>query len=266
MQSGHLDLHWEVVVHAAPKLFDRARQIGRLACVARGFQRCLSGGGKLRVGIIETSCIQSLLEGLVRVAVSEMEVLRVDFSGESRQFLSRQEIERALRHLSDCLHSASSLRVLSVRMASFDAAMERLRLSSTAWETLIHGLSAVARHQRLQSLELTSFAIKEGGRQLRRARSAPEREPGSGEVAGKPSKSFTEALSQISSLEELCLTSDAIFPPTAQLLAQALPQLKQLVKVDLTRNHISKQAMESIRQALPDKVELRGNKQQTVCC
>eukprot|EP00441_Pelagodinium_beii_P025361 CAMPEP_0197661020 /NCGR_PEP_ID=MMETSP1338-20131121/51200_1 /TAXON_ID=43686 ORGANISM="Pelagodinium beii, Strain RCC1491" /NCGR_SAMPLE_ID=MMETSP1338 /ASSEMBLY_ACC=CAM_ASM_000754 /LENGTH=146 /DNA_ID=CAMNT_0043238487 /DNA_START=357 /DNA_END=797 /DNA_ORIENTATION=- len=146
--------------------------------------------------------------------------------------------------------------------------MERLRMSSAAWEALVHGLAAVARHQRLKSLELTSFAIKEqGGRQLRRAHSAPEREPGAGEAAGKPAKqSFTEALSQISSLEELSLTSDEIFPPTAQRLAQVLPQLKQLVKVDLSRNHISKQAMENLRQALPQQVELRGDQQQTVCC
>lgn len=277
--SGCLELQWEVAIDAALKLTDRARPIGRLACVSRGFRVCLSGRGsqcnKLKVPSIETSCIESLIEGLRRVSLPDLEVLRVDFSAERPKRLHRAHVERAMRTLSDCLSSAASLRVLSVRMACFDASMDRIRLSSTCWEAFLRGLSALARHGRLQSLELTSFTIKEhreqGGRQLRRAHSAPESEDagaGSAAVAAMSASAkllLSDVLAQMSSLQELACTSDEIFPSTAQLLVQAVHRHKQLKKIDLSRNHISKQVMDAARAALPSEVQLHG-KQQTVCC
>eukprot|EP00440_Ansanella_granifera_P064903 gb/GFBE01070373.1/.p1 GENE.gb/GFBE01070373.1/~~gb/GFBE01070373.1/.p1 ORF type:complete len:305 (+),score=51.66 gb/GFBE01070373.1/:1-915(+) len=276
--SGNLQLHWEVVTYAAVRLLETARPIGRLACVSRGFRSCLSGGQKLRVPAIETNRLSSLIEGLARVSMQDLEVLRIDLAAEHRDCLSRQDIERAVRQLSGNLHMARSLRVLSIRMASFDSAMERLRLSCDTWEVLIHGLAALAQHGRLRSLELSSFSIKEkGGRQLRRAISAPEPAIGSGEAAmaafsgGAASSdgaklTLSDVLLRMVVLEDLSLTSDGIYPPTAQQLSQVLPQLRHLKKVDLTRNHISKQVMDTVRAALPAEVKLQGDSQQTVCC
>lgn len=262
-----LELHWELLTFDLPDLFDRAQQIGRLAFVSRGLLAGLRGPGKLRVRYMKTNNIQSLVEGLCSIQLSDLESLRIDFSAGNRAQLCRQELERAIRYISDCLVHTSSLRVLSVRLACFDASMERLRLSAAAWEAFVSGLSSVAKHQRLTSLELTSFAIKaqSEGRTLRRALSAPER-PTAGTIPvshGGFTTTFLEALSQITTLEELVLTSDEIFAPTAQLFPQVFSRLPHLKKVDLTRNYISRQVMQVVRESLPPKAELHGDNKQT---
>lgn len=273
--SGCLELPLEVVAQSAAKLFDCARPIGRLACASSAFQCCLAGGTrrKLKVGVMQTSCIQSLMESLSRVDLSKLVELRIDFSAGSREWRTRQDIERAVRHLSSCLGEASSLQKLSIRMAAFDNSMERLRLSADVWSGLLHGLSSLASHGKLRSLALSSFAIKEhSGRQLRRAVSSPEPETGDHEISrcvakrSLKSPSFAEVISRGLLLEELTLTSNEIYSPTAQSLAQIFRQLAQLKIVDLSRNHISQEVMHAVREALPEKAELRGERNQTVCC
>eukprot|EP00442_Polarella_glacialis_P047394 CAMPEP_0115073730 /NCGR_PEP_ID=MMETSP0227-20121206/14946_1 /TAXON_ID=89957 /ORGANISM="Polarella glacialis, Strain CCMP 1383" /LENGTH=346 /DNA_ID=CAMNT_0002460617 /DNA_START=69 /DNA_END=1106 /DNA_ORIENTATION=- len=276
--GSYLELHWEIFAGAAPQLLDRAQPVGRLACASRGFCDSLSAGRhhKLRVGSVQTSCIQSLIEGLSRISLEELEVLRFDPSSGPLERIWKQDIERALRLLSDCLGRASSLKTLSVRLPSFDAALERLRLSSAAWEALLRGLSALSTHQRLRSLELTSFVIKtQEGRQLRRASSEPAAGAGTASAAatathsttgGPPALTIMDVLKQMSTLEELYLTSDEIFVPTAQLFPQVFSELSQLKKVDLTRNHISKEVMQVVRDALPAKAELHGDDQQQCGC
>lgn len=272
---GCLETHLEVALHSVEKMFDRARPIGQLACVARTFQYFLSGGNrrKLKVGEMQTGCIESLTEGLWRVNLSELRVLSVDFSAAGYEWRSRQDIEHAVRHLSSCLREASALQALSIRMATFDNSMERLRLSAEAWSCLVSGLSALAGFGKLKVLELCSFAIKEHtGRQLRRAASSPEPESGESRAARPQhlltavSPSFIQVLSRMLMLEKLSLTSGEIYPPTACLLSQSFAKLERLKMVDLSRNHLSQDTMSAVREALPPKAELRGVQSQTVCC
>jgi len=273
--SGCLEPHWEVALHSSAKLFNRARPIGRLACAARAFQYFLSGGKhrKLKVHEIQTGCVQSLTEGLWRVNLSELRMLSIDFAAAGHEWRTRQDIERAVRTLSSSLREASSLQVLSVRMAAFDNSMERLRLSAETWGCLVSGLFALAGFGKLKALELTSFTIKEHtGRQLRRAVSSPESESGGNQAAmmGRSltavSPTFTQAISRMSMLDTLTLTSDEIYPSTACLLSQSLSKLVHLKMVDLSRNHISQEAMDAVRETLPAKAKLRGVQNQTVFC
>eukprot|EP00930_Biecheleria_cincta_P030648 TRINITY_DN21222_c0_g1_i1.p1 TRINITY_DN21222_c0_g1~~TRINITY_DN21222_c0_g1_i1.p1 ORF type:complete len:307 (-),score=54.09 TRINITY_DN21222_c0_g1_i1:188-1051(-) len=273
--SGCLEPHWEVAIHSAAELFNSARPIGRLACVARAFQYFLSGGKhrKLKVGEMHTGCIQSLSEGLRRVNLSELRSLSIDLSAAGHEWRTRQDIERAVRNLSCSLREASSLQALSVRMAAFDNSMERLRLSADTWGCLVNGLFALAGFGKLKALELSSFTIKEQtGRQLRRAVSSPESESSENQAAmmGRSltaaSPSFTQVISRMSMLDTLTLTSDEIYPSTACLLSQSLAKLVHLKTVDLSRNHITQEAMNAVHEALPATTELRGVQNQTVFC
>jgi len=266
----------EVVALSAVNLFDRARPIGRLACTSRAFQCCLAGGRqrKLKVGIVQTSCIQSLIESLSRIDLSNLVDLRIDFSAGSSEWRTRQDIERAVRHLSSVLGEASSLQKLSIRMAAFDNSMERLRLSAGVWGGLLHGLSLLVSHGKLRALELSSFSIKEhSGRQLRRAVSSPDPDTGEYDISrvskrtlSTASPSIVDVLSRSMWLEELTLTSNDMYSPTAQSLSSIFSQLVQLKFVDLSRNHISQDVMHAVRETLPEKAELRGLQSQTVCC
>jgi len=274
--SGCLELPLEVVAHSAANLFDRARPIGRLACTSRAFQCCLAGGRqqKLKVGVVQTSCIQSLTESLSRIDLSKLVDLRIDFSAGSSEWRTRHDIERAVRHISSVLGEATSLQKLSIRMAAFDNSMERLRLSADVWGGLLHGLSSLVSHGNLRALELSSFSIKEHyGRQLRRAISSPDPDTGEYDIScvpkrnlSTPSPSIVDVLSRGMWLEELTLTSNEIYSPTAQSLTRIFSQLFQLKFVDLSRNHISQEVMHAVREALPEKAELRGLQSQTLCC
>uniref|UniRef100_A0A7S4VLQ6 F-box domain-containing protein n=1 Tax=Alexandrium monilatum TaxID=311494 RepID=A0A7S4VLQ6_9DINO len=273
-----MEMPAELLAAALPHLFDRARPVARLACAAPCFAAALSDmGGRLRVGSVITCRLGSLVDGLARLSTRHLEILRVDLSAESRERLCSREIELAVKQLSQVLSQTAALRVLAVRLASFDVSMGRLRLSSEAWEALTLGLGALARHRRLRSLELSSIAIKpsratravrgsapeEPRRQLRRAASSPaEACAGTGAGAGG-SLTFLQALERLSELEELVLTYDEIFGSTARLLPSVFRALERLKRVDLAMNHISKEEMQAVRRATPSGIQLCGEDQQT---
>jgi len=229
--------------------------------------------------------LQTAAEAIARLSLLDLEVFRIDLSTESRANICCKEIERVIRQLGEALVRARALRVLAVRLASFDVSMERLRLSRDAWEALIRGLNALSRHQRLQTLELSSITIKasratqavslhpekaEGlavaPRQLRRAASSPTRGAGAAAAASALSRgkiTFLEVLERLTKLEELVLTYDEIFKDTAQLLPPVFNNMAHLKRVDLTRNHIPKQVMQSVRAAMCEKIQLCGDESQT---
>lgn len=141
--------------------FGNAQPIGRLAASSRSMNMDLKdSSGCLCVLAITTCRLNCALEGLERCSLAILEVFNLDLSGENREQLARQEIDLAIRLLGNCLGRTPMLQVLSVRLASFDMSMERLRLSPLAWEALIRGLGELSRHGRLRSLQLSSIAIK----------------------------------------------------------------------------------------------------------
>lgn len=294
---------WELVGEIV-RFLDRARPVGHLAAACRetsqGLRRgCRErAGGRLRVGTVTVSNLEVLSAALARAHLAELEILHVDLSSGSSERKSRVEIEQALQDLGRRLPSAKMLRMLSVRLASFDVTMERLRLGAETWEALICGLSGLAQHRRLSHLELSNLTIKASratqvvglsreGRALRRAASSPTRGSAGAGAASPPcattaasnrrcsnriggkeeepvNRSFLEALGQLTSLEELRLTHDEIFGSTAQLLARALQDLQQLRLLDLTRNHIDKQVMHELREAMPKELTIVGEDRQTL--
>mmetsp|Transcript_75326 Transcript_75326/g.189502 ORF Transcript_75326/g.189502 Transcript_75326/m.189502 type:complete len:364 (-) Transcript_75326:151-1242(-) len=197
-RGGLLACPPEILWEIAPRLLDSARPIGQLACASRGLAQSLCSTGRgssrgLRVGSISTCCLTALVEGLTHVNRSDLELLRLDLSAQGGGRCSRVEVERALWELSRFLPGAAALRKLSVRLASFDVTMERLRLGTEAWEALIRGLGGLAHFRKLQSLELSYVTMKASqathimgrtpqtgapGRQLRRAASSPTRGTG----------------------------------------------------------------------------------------
>mmetsp|Transcript_78860 Transcript_78860/g.219269 ORF Transcript_78860/g.219269 Transcript_78860/m.219269 type:complete len:309 (-) Transcript_78860:168-1094(-) len=279
--SGLVGLPRELLSFVVLRHMDRAAPVAQLACSARHFATELRDEkGRLRVGAMSIVHLQTVAEGLDKASLEELEVLRIDLSKESRAMLRLSDVESAVQSLGDRLGGATSLRVFMVRLAAFDDTMERLRLSRKTWEALIRGIASLAHYKQLQTLELSSIAIKAshathaisfheadtqrasgaastGTRQLRRAASSP--------ASPTPTRTLTflEALEGLSGLEELFLTYDEIFSNTAELLPPVFNKLERLRTVDLTRNHISKQAMQAVRAATPAKVELRGAGQQT---
>mmetsp|Transcript_24724 Transcript_24724/g.54622 ORF Transcript_24724/g.54622 Transcript_24724/m.54622 type:complete len:338 (+) Transcript_24724:25-1038(+) len=152
----------EVISLIARQMLDRAQPVARLANASRGLRAALTdGAGRLRVGSVVTSRLYCIGRAVARVSLTELEVLRIDLSAESRECLHRQEIERSICELSRSLEQASALRVLSVRLASFDVSMERVRLNREAWEALIRGIAALGDHKRITTLDLSAFSIKE---------------------------------------------------------------------------------------------------------
>lgn len=77
------------------------------------------------------------------------------------------------------------------------------------------------------------------------------------------SRSFLEALGQLTSLEEIRLTHNEIFGCIAQLLPEAFRDLQRLRLLDLTRNHIAKPAMQELRESMPKEMKLLGDDRQT---
>jgi hypothetical protein len=279
----------EVCLDSLAIFFGTAQPIGRLAaaspCLLEGLK---DSSGRLRVSAIVTGRLRSAIEGLQRANLHELRVFRLDLSGESRDLLSKQEIEQGIRQLGTSLSEASSLEVMAVRLASFDASMERLRLGMNAWEALIRCLGELACYKRLRSLELSSISIKtsratqdvnmiacsrdaivqessSAPRVLRRAATSPTRGAGAAAAAGSslPKLSFLDALARMSNLEELVLAYDEIFGNTAEMLPPVFHKMHRLKRVDLTRNYISKQVMEAVRAAMPKKVDLCGADLQT---
>jgi len=250
----------DVLIYMSVKLLQESRAIGRLASSSKELLADLSDeGGRLCVGSIRTFQVQSTMDSLNRASPTYLEVLRVDLSAENFCKLSPKGIEHAVATIAHHLPSATALCEFALRLATFDFAMQRLRLGSQVWEALVCGMGALAQHQRLRSLELSSFSFKES--RLTSAVPLP--------LTHANSKftqlSFLEVLGQLSSLEELALVSDEIFGRTAKLIAEHLANMSNLRKIDFTRNHISPQAMQSVSLALPQKIKLCGKDQQTFC-
>lgn len=150
----------ELFRHLASAFVGSAAPVARLSATCRGSRAFLvDGDGRLRVRNIFTSSLAAI-EQLGRASPTELEVICVDLSGEKREKLCVPHIECAIRKLGDVLVHTSRLRVLVVRMAAYTSSMERLRLGREAWGHLTGGLASLAAHQTLQSLELTSIAIK----------------------------------------------------------------------------------------------------------
>lgn len=157
-----LALPAELFVATGPRLLANAQAVARLAGASRRTKAGLSDAdGKLRVGSIVTHRLRSVVDGLARVSLPDLEILRVDLSLESRECLRHGEVEDAIKALGCCMLGAASLRVLALRLASFDVSMGRMRLSGASWEALVLGLDALAQYRRLHSLELSSITIKD---------------------------------------------------------------------------------------------------------
>jgi len=298
MAAPMLGMPSEICIASLPSFFGGAKDVGCLAACARDLTAGLKdSSGRLRVCSIITSKLSSAVEGLDRASLPELEVFRLDLSGSTGQ-LARQEIERGIRQLSANLSKASALEVLAVRLASFDASMERIRLDVNAWEALIRCLGNLSVYGRLRSLDLSSFNIKtsratqdvsmsesQGGgdlkeealvpvatgrdsRKLRRAVTCPTEGTGAAAAAAAaahlaPKLTFLDALARLSSLEVLVLTYDEIFGDTAKMLPPVFEKMDNLKRVDLTRNNIPKQDMKELRASMPCKAELCGDDLQT---
>eukprot|EP00929_Paragymnodinium_shiwhaense_P095612 TRINITY_DN5683_c0_g1_i1.p1 TRINITY_DN5683_c0_g1~~TRINITY_DN5683_c0_g1_i1.p1 ORF type:complete len:368 (+),score=87.02 TRINITY_DN5683_c0_g1_i1:214-1317(+) len=142
-------------------LMDCAAPLGRLASASSRMAAALKDPrGRLRVGSLRTGSLESLRASFEAACWSDLRVLQVDLTAEKRPRLARPTVEDAIRGLGDALAEASSLRSMTVRLAPFDVAMERLRLGKDAWEALTCGLSSLAKHRRLGSLELSNMCIK----------------------------------------------------------------------------------------------------------
>lgn len=269
----------EVFAAHAPAYFPGARDLGYLALASKTLNTASrSPEGRLRVHGFLPRRLAAVFEGLKRVDLNTMEVLQVDLRDE--RFCTRKEIEMVVRSLADALASTTSLRALAVRFAGFTDETERLRLTEDTWKALILGLDAVADYRRLQSLSLSSIAIKESravqaiakeesqereqrvSRSLRRGVSAPA-SPGQALPVSVMSPSFLNVLSRLDGLQELRLTHAEIFEGMARLLPSVLNGLPELREVDLTRNHIPPRAMEEVRSQLKPCVELSGIGMQT---
>jgi len=273
--GGIFALPAEVLTRITARMLGCAQPAGALAACCQGSSTLFrDSSGRLRVGGIVTASLRSAILGCTRASCEDLEVLRVDLNSESRENLHREEIDLLIRLLSALLINAERLRVLSVRLASFDAKMERLRLSRNAWDALVHGLGALAHHRRLKTLELSSVAIKASqATQVMGCRSTSMAAPLEKKVAGYSEEfdgasaaaplTFLEALRNLSMLEELALTHGEIFGATGKLLNKIICEMKMLQRVDLTRNHIPKQVMQELRSLLPAHVELNGEDQQT---
>mmetsp|Transcript_34657 Transcript_34657/g.99930 ORF Transcript_34657/g.99930 Transcript_34657/m.99930 type:complete len:311 (-) Transcript_34657:364-1296(-) len=288
----------ELLLELGPRLFDTAQSAGRLACASPVLSSGLRNkAGQLRVGSIVVVSLDAFKEAMLRASPGDVEAFRVDLAARGTGRYDRGEISRALQELGQYLEGASSLQALSVRLASFDVAMERLRLGPETWAALIRGLSGVAQFGRLRSLELSHVTIKasqatqavdcpkaRSSRVLRRAATSPTRGADGGNLFGPKgqslllgvavaraedgsteNRSFLDVLGQLAELEELRLTHDELLGSTATMLPPVLTSLPKLERVDLARNHIPKHVMQEVRDALPRRISLSGDEKQTVC-
>jgi len=258
---GFSDLPGEVHALLSLQHLGMPQPVARLACVSRELRIRLSDPrGCLRISSISASRLACATGGLQRVRFQCLVALRVDLLSESAKLL-RKDVEGFVAYLGDCLSRGLVLSTLAIRLASFDASMERLRLGRQAWEALVRGLQALARHRRLRSLELSFVALK-----LAQATQAVAPAAEANDEAREEPLTFLKALGSISSLEELALTHADLFGATALELARALQELPLLKRVDLTRNRISKQVMREFRAAMPPQVQICGSDLQTICC
>jgi len=251
----------DIILLIVLEFLDCAQPVARLACAAPSLQAGLvDNDGRLCVGSIVTSRLHSMKQGLRHASLRQLQVLNVDLSAESRDHLLPRDVGKAVHELGRHLGEAKVLRKLSLRLASFDFSMERLRLAQNVWEPLISGLNALGQHKRLQSLELSSINMKESW--LEHTAHSHEIELSADQP---PTLTFLEALVGISSLEELRFISDEIFGGTAQKLADAFRKMEQLKRVDLARNHISPHDMLTMLECLPKHLKIYGVDQQTYC-
>lgn len=277
--SGFQRLPAEVFLGVVLQMFDRAQPVGRLATCNRSLWQATRSStdsqGRLLTTAVCMTKLHIMEDALQRVSFSNIQVLKVDLSCEERKNLRSDEIQASVQLLGESLRSMSQLRVLAVRLASFDAKMERIRLGRRTWEALTRGLAGLGHHGRLRTLELSSMAIKAS--QATQPVLLPADDFALGpcayneefvlneppDMTRKPSLSFLGALAKLTMLEELLLTYDEIFSTTAQLLPPVIERMPALKILDLTRNHIPRQVMQQVREDLPERVTLEGDDLQT---
>lgn len=249
-------------VHAALGLdfIGQPQHVAPLACVSRELRARLSDShGRLCVHSINASRLVSAAGGLQRVSFQCLTALRVDLLEQSAVLL-RRDVEGLVAHLGDCLSKGMVLSALAIRLASFDAALERLWLGRQAWGALVRGLAALGRHRQLRSLELSYVAIKLS--QATQPVAPCEQE----EKAAAGPLTLMRALGGLSTLEELSITHADLFGSTVVALAEVLRELPRLRRVDLTRNRISSKVLAQFREAMPPQVHICGGDLQTFFC
>lgn len=266
----------EIFFEIAPRCLHRAQPVACLAGTCRGlWQQLRTRANRLRVSSLEITSLETLAMALQKASPEDLELLSVDLSTRGGRYW-RADVERGLQELGRFLAGATALRGLSLRLAAFDAAMERLRLGPAGKEAILHCLNCLSRHNRLTSLELSHHNIK--------LPVADEKGDGDEEappVVARPSTralrrwasdsaehevmptNIIVAVGKFSQLEDLRLAHDEIYGATAEALSRTLAGLPRLTCVDFTRNHINKQAMERVRRILPQRVHILGEAQQT---
>eukprot|EP00811_Abedinium_folium_P007609 NODE_17023_length_965_cov_3.368735.p1 GENE.NODE_17023_length_965_cov_3.368735~~NODE_17023_length_965_cov_3.368735.p1 ORF type:complete len:286 (+),score=56.36 NODE_17023_length_965_cov_3.368735:84-860(+) len=252
---GLLDLPSEILAQVAVQFFDCAQPVARLANAARAVAVDLSdGSGHLLIGAISTPSLETAADGLERASLAHLESVRVDYSSvRGRAQHTCTALNDGIARLSRSLMAARSLRVLCLRLTSFDAALERLRIGHEASEALLAGLLELGRHGQLSALELSFMAfakMKNGGGLL------PGRACGS---------VFAASVAMLPSLEELRLTHNHIIEPALCFFLPALSELPRLRLLDLSRNNLSKVAFRHTSETLPHVTLLGADTQAHFC-
>ena len=134
--------------------------------------------------------------------------------------------EYAVQHGS-CVAHAANLRELAIRLATFDAHLERLRVGRDVWAVLTRGLGVLTRHQNIRSLEL-SFVTRKHMTEKFTELSSETDEIENSCIEPSRSASLLEVFGSLSSLEELVLTHNEIQGPAALKLAQSCSGLDNL--------------------------------------
>lgn len=255
----------ELQADISTRFLGHPQPVARLACASRHLQATLSDpSGRLLVSCVSLVQLVASAETLRRVCFPAVVEVRVDLMAENGKML-RRDVEHLVARLGGCLAGSANLQVLAVRLASVDAAMERLRLGRAAWESLTRGLHALAARRQLRSLELSNVPIKLSQATQPILGASAEQAGGKDGDAAPESLTFLRALSALTSLEELVLTHNDIFGNTALELADALARMPNLRVVDLTRNRISGKAMKHIAAALSPRVKVLGGDSQGLC-
>jgi len=244
--------------------------VAALAACSLGLRGVLlDASGRMRVTALEAASLRGALQGLRCVSFQHLVTLRVDLLTQSgSKELMRRDVEHLVANLGRCLamDGARQLRVLSMRLATYDAKMDRLRLGGQALGALVRGLGGLARHGQLRFLELSFLPLR-----LAQAMQPVAPFPRL-DVGDESSRSVEEAmtlfgaLGSLLSLEELVLTHDDIFGTTGLELAKALAGLPRLRSLDLSRNRISRLVMKEVRAMLSQEVRIHGSELQANAC
>ena len=134
--------------------------------------------------------------------------------------------EYAVQHGS-CVAHAANLRELAIRLATFAAHLERLRVGRDVWAVLTRGLGVLTRHQNIRSLE-PSFVTRKHMTEKFTELSSETDEIENSCIEPSRSASLLEVFGSLSSLEELVLTHNEIQGPAALKLAQSCSGLDNL--------------------------------------